>query len=94
MDQAMPEIFDTDPGSRFTTSSVPGLRLANKMAVSIDGRCAWRDNVFVERVWRSAKYAEAPKRMTSTETRSRRVVPLRSATYDPPEWQGLPPYYL
>jgi putative transposase len=53
-----PEIFNTDQGSQFTGAAFTGLLLKNDVAVSMDGRGAWRDNVFVERLWRSVKYEE------------------------------------
>ena len=53
-----PEIFNTDQGSQFTSTVFTGLLLKNSIAVSMDGRGAWRDNVFVERLWRSVKYEE------------------------------------
>jgi putative transposase len=53
-----PDIFNTDQGSQFTSAAFTGLLLANKIAISMDGRGAWRDNVFVERLWRSVKYED------------------------------------
>jgi putative transposase len=53
-----PEIFNTDQGSQFTSVDFTGLLLDNAIAISMDGRGAWRDNVFVERLWRSVKYEE------------------------------------
>jgi putative transposase len=53
-----PEIFNTDQGSQFTGQDFTGLLLANAIAISMDGKGAWRDNVFVERLWRSVKYEE------------------------------------
>ena len=53
-----PEIFNTDQGSQFTSTIFTGLLLENAIAISMDGRGAWRDNVFVERLWRSVKYEE------------------------------------
>jgi putative transposase len=53
-----PEIFNTDQGSQFTSSAFTGLLLENEVAISMDGRGSWRDNVFVERLWRSVKYEE------------------------------------
>jgi len=53
-----PEIFNTDQGSQFTSAAFTGLLLDNAIRVSMDGRGAWRDNVFVERLWRSVKYEE------------------------------------
>ena len=44
-----PEIFNTDQGSQFTSMAFTGLLQAPEIAISMDGRGAWRDNVFVER---------------------------------------------
>ena len=53
-----PEIFNTDQGSQFTGAAFTGVLAANGIAISMDGKGAWRDNVFVERLWRSVKYEE------------------------------------
>ena len=53
-----PKIFNTDQGSQFTSTAFTGLLLENAIAISMDGRGSWRDNVFVERLWRSVKYEE------------------------------------
>jgi putative transposase len=53
-----PEIFNTDQGSQFTSQAFTGVLLREKIAVSMDGKGAWRDNVIVERLWRSVKYEE------------------------------------
>ena len=53
-----PEIFNTDQGSQFTSQAFTGLLKNNDIAISMDGRGSWRDNVFVERLWRSVKYEE------------------------------------
>ena len=55
---ARPEIFNTDQGSQFTSAVFTGVLLDNAIAISMDGKGAWRDNVFVERLWRSVKYEE------------------------------------
>ena len=54
-----PEIFNTDQGSQFTSTVFTGLLLKNSIAVSMDGRGAWRDNVFVERLWRVSAHPRA-----------------------------------
>ena len=51
-----PEIFNTDQGSQFTGEAFTGVLANNDIAISMDGKGAWRDNVFVERLWRSVKY--------------------------------------
>ena len=53
-----PDIFNTDQGSQFTGAAFTGLLASNGIAISMDGKGAWRDNVFVERLWRSVKYEE------------------------------------
>jgi putative transposase len=53
-----PGIFNTDQGSQFTSLAFTGLLTDNAIAISMDGKGAWRDNVFIERVWRSVKYEE------------------------------------
>ena len=53
-----PEILNTDQGSQFTGAAFTGVLIKNEIAVSMDGKGAWRDNVFVERLWRSVKYEE------------------------------------
>ena len=53
-----PAIFNSDQGSQFTSVDFTGLLLGEGVAISMDGRGAWRDNVFVERLWRSVKYEE------------------------------------
>jgi putative transposase len=51
-----PNIVNTDQGSQFTASEFTDVVLAKGCKLSMDGRGAWRDNVFVERLWRSVKY--------------------------------------
>jgi len=53
-----PEIVNTDQGSQFTSADFTGLLLKHAIAISMDGKGSWRDNVFVERLWRSIKYEE------------------------------------
>jgi putative transposase len=56
--QGKPDILNTDQGSQFTGAGFTGALARNGIAISMDGRGAWRDNVFVERLWRSIKYEE------------------------------------
>jgi putative transposase len=53
-----PEIFNTDQGSQFTSEAFTGLLKKHGIRISMDGKGRWRDNVFVERVWKSIKYEE------------------------------------
>lgn len=53
-----PGIFNTDQGSQFTSLAFTSVLLREEIAISMDGRGAWRDNVVVERLGRSVKYEE------------------------------------
>ena len=53
-----PEIVNTDQSSQFTGSAFTGVLTKQIIAISMDGKGAWRDNVFVERLWRTIKYEE------------------------------------
>jgi putative transposase len=53
-----PEIFNTDQGSQFTSAEFVKVLKNAGIAISMDGKGAWRDNVFVERLWRTVKYEE------------------------------------
>ncbi len=53
-----PEIFNTDQGSQFTSAGFTGALAEAGVAISMDGRGRWMDNVFIERLWRSLKYED------------------------------------
>ncbi|MGV0821211.1 IS3 family transposase [Martelella sp. AMO21009] len=53
-----PDIFNTDQGSQFTSIDFTTVLKKAEIAISMDGKGSWRDNVFVERLWRSIKYEE------------------------------------
>lgn len=53
-----PEIFNTDQGTQFTSADFLNVLRAHQIQISMDGQGCWRDNVFVERLWRSVKYEE------------------------------------
>ena len=53
-----PEIFNTDQGSQFTSAAFTGALAEAGIAISMDGRGRWMDNVFIERLWRSLKYED------------------------------------
>src|SRR5450631_4503302 len=53
-----PDIFNTDQGSQFTSEAFTCVLIDNGVKISMDGKGAWRDNVFVERLWKSVKYEE------------------------------------
>jgi len=53
-----PEIFNTDQGSQFTAEAFTNTLRANNIAISMDGKGRWMDNVFIERLWKSVKYED------------------------------------
>jgi len=53
-----PDIVNTDQGSQFTCEAFADVLTKNEIRISMDGKGAWRDNVFVERLWRTVKYEE------------------------------------
>jgi len=77
-----PEIFDTDQGSQFTGGAFTGVLTRNGIAISMDGKGAWRDNVFVERLWRSVKYEEVYLRAYDTVAEARASIGRYLAFYN------------
>src|SRR4029077_20810739 len=68
------EIFNTDQGSQSTGSAFTGLLASKGIAISMDRKGAWRDNVFVERRWRSVKYEELYLRAYETVGEARNSI--------------------
>ena len=63
--------MNTDQGSQFTSEPFTGLLLKQEVKISMDGKGAWRDNVFVERLWRTVNYEEVYIRAYDTITEAR-----------------------
>jgi len=53
-----PKIFNTDQGSQFTSTGFIKVLASCEIKISMEGKGAWRDNVFVERLWRTIKYEQ------------------------------------
>jgi len=66
-----PGIFNTDQGSQFTCDAFTGVLNDRGIAISMDGKGRWVDNVFVERLWRSVKYEDVYLRAYETPTELR-----------------------
>jgi len=62
----LPDIFNTDQGSQFTSQEWIAKLTSLNIKISMDGRGRWMDNVFIERLWRSVKYEEIYLREHST----------------------------
>ncbi|WP_374728541.1 MULTISPECIES: IS3 family transposase [Caballeronia] len=70
----LPEIVNTDQGSQFTATEFTDAVLSRSVLLSMDGKGAWRDNVFVERVWRSVKYEEVYLKAYDSVSHARRSI--------------------
>jgi putative transposase len=66
-----PAVFNTDQGSQFTAEAFVSVLKDHGIAISMDGKGAWRDNVFVERLWRSVKYEEVYLKAYTSVTEAR-----------------------
>jgi putative transposase len=66
-----PGIFNSDQGSQFTSAEFIKVLKAAQIAISMDGKGAWRDNVFVERLWRTVKYEEVYLRAYASVSEAR-----------------------
>ena len=77
-----PEIFNTDQGSQFTSTAFTEVLLKNEIAISMDGKGAWRDNVFVERLWRSIKYEEVYLKAYDSVSEARASISCHLAFYN------------
>lgn len=66
-----PEIFNTDQGSQFTSEAFTSVLLDKKIEISMDGKGAWRDNVMVERLWKTVKYEEVYLKAYETVAQAR-----------------------
>lgn len=77
-----PEIFNTDQGSQFTSLEFTSVLAEAQIAISMDGKGAWRDNVFVERLWRTVKYEEVYLRAYDSVSEARGSISRYLAFYN------------
>ena len=77
-----PEIFNTDQGCQFTSFEFTEMLQSHGIAISMDGRGAWRDNVFVERFWRSLKYEEVYLRAYESASEAKHFIGRYIALYN------------
>ena len=77
-----PEIMNTDQGSQFTSMAFLKALQTAQIAISMDGQGAWRDNVFVERLWRTIKYEEVYLRAYRSVSEARRGLDRYVAFYN------------
>jgi len=77
-----PEIFNTAQGSQFTSLAFTSVLRRENIAISMNGRGAWRDNVVVERLWRSVKYEEVYLRAYASISEARASIGRYLAFYN------------
>ena len=75
-----PEIMNTDQGSQFTSLAFTDLLKQHHIRISMDGKGCWRDNVFVERLWRSVKYEEVYLRAYDSVSQARGSLAIWTST--------------
>lgn len=77
-----PEIMNTDQGSQFTATAFTDVLRAHDIAISMDGKGCWRDNVFVERLWKSVKYEHVYLHGYETVSEARTKLAIYLAFYN------------
>ena len=77
-----PDVFNTDQGSQFTSLDFTSVLRKAGVAISMDGKGAWRDNVFVERLWRTVKYEEVYLRAYDSVSEARASISRYLAFYN------------
>lgn len=87
-----PEIFNTDQGSQFTAEVFTDVLQSNNIAISMDGKGRWMDNVFIERLWKSVKYEDIYLKSYGSMTEARKGLKkcfdkVKTAKV-PPLWDG------
>jgi putative transposase len=77
-----PTIFNTDQGCQFTSVAFTDTLKNHGIAISMDGKGCWRDNVFVERLWRTIKYEEVYLRAYESVSQARDSLSKYIAIYN------------
>jgi putative transposase len=78
-----PKIFNTDQGSQFTSAAFTGRLEAAGVAISMDGRGRFKDNIFIERLWRSIKYEEVHLKAYADGRKARAGISSWMTFYNP-----------
>ena len=81
-----PEIFNTDQGSQFTAEVFTDTLNSNNIAISMDGKGRWMDNVFIERLWKSVKYEDIYLKSYGSMTEVKRDLSLYFKFYNEKRW--------
>lgn len=81
-----PEIFNTDQGSQFTAEVFTDTLQSDNIAISMDGKGRWMDNVFIERLWKSVKYEDVYLKSYGSMTEAKRGLALYFKFYNEKRW--------
>jgi putative transposase len=81
-----PEIFNTDQGSQFTSEDFTKCLSTHDIAISMDGKGRWQDNVFIERLWRSVKYEDIYLKAYGSMTELRKGLKKYFRFYNQKRW--------
>jgi putative transposase len=81
-----PEIFNTDQGTQFAAEVFTDTLQSNNIAVSMDSKGRWMDNVFIERLWKSVKYEDVYLKTYHSMTETRRGLSLYFKFYNEKSW--------
>ena len=81
-----PEIFNTDQGSQFTAEVFTDTLQSNNIAISMDGKGRWMDNVFIERLWKSVKYEDIYLKSYGSMTEVKRGLSEYFKFYNDKRW--------
>ena len=84
--KAVPEIFNTDQGSQFTSEAFTGILSSQEIRISMDGKGSWMDNVFIERMWKSVKYEEVYFKAYSSIAEARQELGVYFEFYNRKRW--------
>jgi putative transposase len=77
-----PEIFNTDQGAQFTDAEFTAKLKEHAVAISMDGKGRWIDNVFIERLWRSVKYEDVYLKAYASLSEARHGIASYFAMYN------------
>jgi len=81
-----PAIFNTDQGSQFTAEDFSDTLQSNNIAISMDGKGRWMDNVFIERLWKSVKYEDIYLKSYGSMTEARKGLAQYFIFYNEKRW--------
>jgi putative transposase len=81
-----PEIFNTDQGSQFTADTFTYALKSRGIAISMDGKGRWMDNVFIERLWRSVKYEDIYLKAYNSMAETKRGLAAYFTFYNEKRW--------